>query len=554
MAIAPIEIQLQYADGLVPNPYRVIDRNPQFADETITPFIEDPTISYGAPEDVWHNIESWDNLTWIDSEDLTENTLRFEMLTPDGQEELFEGITSIRLIINQEGEEIIHEKFQVKGKRLDEIIHPETGQINTFGNITCSSTIGQDAAIDFLRQTFPAQVYDYNKPVNPEPYQELLLDTEDTIGSIRRQPISEGSNHAHDIAFILAHGLPRLFAYDEEGDTDEDIPINEDSEIKLNKNENAGHLVASLIGDILWEHNDWEAIKKLLDTFGFGVHFYDLSEAQLEERFGYQVFDSADFIANNPELTRRLNRQDAQVGDLKYLTPDDVERFAKQPVPFLINPYTYTTLEETSLPVLDYLQRSKDTPDVTQLYNAGRTSGDSPQKFWETFIGSTRIEGQNLEGSDVPFVYEARVWHEGYPDPDTVPPHVSNELKPFLIGYNPDHKDGRAQPVTALMRELGFYTFERRIDGVTRSPYVPAVFPNLPAREIAITVARARRRVRSNSYTYRLEPVVSHRAGNRYRIDRLPEQGSVIRFSKVTHTYNADRSSTMVAEAYRLNS
>ena len=568
MALPPIDVKLQYMIGLASTP----------------------------SEDAWRDIESWSNITWVDSEDITENTLRIQMLVPDGEEGSFEGIVSMRLTLEQEGAPIIQERFQIKGTGFNEIENLEPEEVATHGTINCNSLVGKDAAIEFLRKTFPAQVYDYwtrggsregtlpdvllgaqafieeHQNDEAEPQLGVLLDTEDTIGSIRRQPIRADTNHAHTIAFILSHGIPRLLAYDDPKDNPSMGIVNDASGLQLRKDANAGHLVASLIGDILWEHDDWPNLKKLLDSFGFGIHFIDLSPDELNRKFGQQKFDDEDFVANNPKILQQLQNADAKVGDNKYLTPEDSERFAKQPVPILINPYTYSTLENADIPPLKYLTRSFSTPDVTQLHNAGRvsfadepirpTSGFfdpnirplQPQKFWETFIGSTKIVGRLRDSSDddEDFVLEGPQWKEGNPDPDKVPEEVPDELKPFLIGYNPD--DGLSQPVTAEMRELGFYTFERRVDGVTRSPYVPASFPNVPAREIAITVAQARRRVRSKAYTFTLEPVIGFRAGSRHFLDRPPEQGAVMRINKVTHNFNASGTSSMTAEAYRLNS
>ena len=550
MALSPIDVKLQYMTGLASAP----------------------------EENAWRDIESWSNITWVDSEDITENTLRIQMLVPDSQEEFFEGIVSIRLTLEQEGAPIIQERFQIKGTGFNEIENPDLGEVATHGTINCNSLVGRDAAIEFLRKTFPAQVYDYwtrggsregtlpdallgaqafieeRQNDEAEPQLGVLIDTEDTIENIRRQPVRTDTNHAHTMAFILAHGIPRLLAYDDMSDNPPMGIINDASGIQLRKGANAGHLVASLIGDILWEHDDWSNLKKLLDTYGFGVHFIDLSSDELNRKFGQQKFDDEDFVANNPKILQQLQNADAKVGDIKYLKPEDSERFAKQPVPILINPYTYSTLDNASIPALNYLTRSFNTPDITQLHNAGRLSGDAPQRFWETFIGSTKIVGRLRDSSDKDedFVLEGPQWQEGYPDPDRVPEEVPDRFKPFLIGYNPD--DGLSQPVTAQMRELGFYTFERRVDGVTRSPYVPASFPNMPSREIAITVAQARRRVRSKAYTFTLEPVIGFRAGSKHFLDRPPQQGAVMRINKVTHNFNASGTSSMTAEAYRLNS
>lgn len=499
-----------------------------------------------ADSGIWITPDAWDSVGWEESTDPTQDTLSFKCLLASGREDDFEGIVSVRLTITQDTQ-IVQRYFQAKS--VDLTYMEVDGAERVEASVKCATFVNGDDALEFLRKTFPAQVWDVAKSLGRElrPQLGALLDTDFTIGNIAR-PNNRTENHEQAIAFILARAIPRLIQYDEKEKSEEDgggLEMNS-SGIRLNPSTNIGHLFASLIGDILWEHNDWTNVHKLLDAWGIGVKFVKLFEFDIERKYGRQSWTADDlaFLEANPKLRTQLNKPDAKPGDLKYLTAQEWARFAAQPVPILtrISPQ-YT---ESELPVVDYLTISKGIGDISQLHNASTVSAFDSQvatsaPFWDVFIGNTRI------GSDAGILSGApRV---------SIPPSITNTrylgeaLEPYMLNYLRDEPE----QANADKSKYGYFSYEYRVNGVAKSPYIPEEFPNFPAREIAIIVAQLKRKVRTELYNLNVLPVPNIRAGDLFRIIKGRNAGAVLQASRIRHSFSASGTISHNITAYRLN-
>lgn len=509
-------------------------------------------------ESEWHAPEAWADITWNDSVDITQNSLALNCLVAKGDEYLFEGIVLVRLIV-QQGSINITEYFQAVRITTNYIIDRDRYPRASV-NVQCVSITDGDTALDFLRNTFPAQVYDVAKDTDYLgrqsewlPQLGALLDTHYTIDTIER-PADGTANLPQLMAYLLARCIPRLLRYDK----DSAIQGANASGITLNTDANIGHLMAAFIGDILWESEEWRNTHKLLDDWGFGVRWVRLTEGELFRKYGQQVFTLSDgeYLTENPKVLAQTNRADAQAGDYKYLDRELAERYSKQPVPILYNPFYYDPDEE--LPRVEPLTMRKDVPDITQFYNAfygnnplyiNENSSYAPRSitpFWDIVTSQTKVIGQDNALLQPAFTTDGQ-------DPGLFPPPNSTIFDPryekFMLNNNPfDDTQTNSDKV-----KYGYFTFEHHIDGVSRSPYLDDIYPNQSYREISIAVGKAKRKTRSATYTLTAIPAFPYRAGNRIRMATDPEVNAIMHITKATHRFTAGGRVSVDIQAHRLN-
>lgn len=509
-------------------------------------------------ESDWHAPETWTNIVWSDSADITQNSLAFNCLVAKGDEHLFEGIVKARLVI-QHGSTTIREFFQVVRATSNYIIDQ-----NKYSRVVlsaqCVTITDDDTALDFLRNTFPAQVYDISKDMDYLgrqtewlPILGGLLDTQYTIETIERP--ADGTAYLPQLlAYLLARCIPRLLQYDKEAGQ---IGANA-SGITLNQDANVGHLLSAFIGDILWESEKWDSTHKLLDDWGFGVRWVHLTHEQLNRKYGQQVFTLTDseYLTDNPKLLAQTNRPDAQVGDYKYLDDDLAQRFSKQPVPILYNPFYYDPNE--ILPTIEPLTIRKDVPDITQYYNSfygdnplyiNENSSYAPRSitpFWDIVTSRTQVIGDNNALLQPAFTTAGQ-------DPALFPaPNYTlydSRYEKFMLNNNP-FDDAQSNTDKA---KYGYFNFEHHVDGVSNSPYLEDIYPNQSYREVAIAVSKAKRKTRSATYTLTAVPVFPYRAGNRIRLTTDPEANAIMHITKATHRFAAGGRINVEIQAHRLN-
>ena len=490
----------------------------------------------------WREFTNFQNVQCTLSEDATTNTLSFSTLLPLTETHAFNGLVSIRFRVLQGTTTYIEEVFQVKSENIEFFLNREGTHRRL--DINCTSMLDTEVALNFLRYTYPAQIYDVHEDsgVEPQPQFGQLMSDTPTVSNITKST-GTSFDHLQDIAFILSRCAERLLIYTKYADRNSKKKKPFPYTFVLRPNAPAVKTLSALMGDLLYESNDWLHVRELLTAWGLGVKFVRMSDAELTAKYTKQLFLDSD-LEFEPELYKISERPTVEEGDKKYLDetlPDTDVRstkyYADRPVPILVNPMARPPSTASDL---DFLSGGKYIPDVSQFFDASDTDGTEQSNFWETFIGDTQILVNDYAGTDA---NQGTIVLEG-----TGPTSGMADVIRNLWYIDPENK------------ALGDFTSEVRVKGVHQSPYVKPTYKNFVQREIQIIISKARRRIQSAQYSFDILPMPDFKVGDILKLksaeSKVPseDRDKFIRIYEMNFSFGIGSGNTAIrASAYRLN-